>query len=336
MKKLAALVLIIGCIEISEAYDTPHYYLATSLPNPSSLIPRIELDSLDSIDISIESGHAHKGFGPKGKRSSLLLDNRVPSRTAADFAILSTNICWTKNLYNGLFLQANLPIKTYSFSLSNPFLLPNPYKQIAEKKCIRANNSNQTGIGDITALVGFTQSNNATVQADFFDYTLQLGILIPTGKKSNPATIGSIPLGYNGKTALLATIIGAIGYFEWLTVGLFNEGVFFVTQKPTGPLIHIAPYIIADHFIRGLSFGASGSFINQFGPKNSSLLDQIPNHTNTPWEAVTVHLFTEYEFTQPNWKIGPRVGMGYHKVVQGKNIFNITASTISLGLDLIW
>ncbi len=309
-------------------YDTPHYYLPTSFFN----VPRIDRNCLSTCELYLESGHAHKGFGAHGHRSSLLLDCSISPYTKSDFSILSTTISMTQNLTDGFFVQANLPIKTYSFLIDNSALIQNTqHGNKAITHCL-----NQTGIGDLTMLFGFTRSTITTKQADFFDYTIQIGILAPTGKKKDPFIINSIPLGYDGKTAMLATIIGAIGYFEWLTVGIFNQGIFFITQDPTGPLIHIAPYILADHFIRGLSFGIASSYIQQFGTPSKKRPAFLQNHTNNPWQALTVHLFAEYEFTQENWKVGPRIGMGYHTIIKGKSIFRTKNSSILFGMDLIW
>lgn len=328
MKIHAPFFISIIIFSQSICYDTPHYYLPTSFFD----VPRIDRNFLSTCELYLEAGHTHKGFGPHGHRSSLLLDCSISPYQKSDFSILSTTITINQNLKDGFFIQANLPIKTYSFVIQD--FTSTHTKQNLDIPL--PNRSNQTGIGDLTILFGFTHSNITTKQADFFDYTIQIGILAPTGKKKNPLIISSIPLGYDGKTALLATIISAIGYFEWLTIGIFNQGIFFVTQNPTGPLIHIAPYILADHFIRGLSFGIASSYIQQFGTPLNECLPFLQNHTNNPWQALTVHLFAEYEFTQERWKIGPRLGMGYHTVIKGKNIFRTKNSSILFGIDFIW
>ena len=60
------------------------------------------------------------------------------------------------------------------------------------------------------------------------------------------------------------------------------------------------------------------------------------DHTDNPWSALTVHLFADYEFLQENWPVGPRIGMGYHTVIKGRNIFRTKTTSKTIGADLIW
>lgn len=222
------------------------------------------------------------------------------------------------------------------------------------------------GIGDLTLGIGWTHNYQETKHLDFIDITLHTGILIPTGKKNNPDAIFSIPLGYNGNLGFPFGLELAFGAYEWLTLGCFVQGIGFVSRKSQtrlfthhrdqgmialykdrasiqhGTIWQTGYYIKADHFSRGLSVTGGYSFSCQRAA-HIHTTDQAHFPAAVTRDTAqlrgfclhTLHINAEYDFTQQNWLLGPRIGVSWNKQLKGKRTYNADYTTGTFGLEIM-
>src|SRR5579863_8351781 len=301
------------------------------------------------------------------------------------FNIVESNISYTQNILKGFFLFfylpiRNLQIKDIVFNDLSPDDDESPNKNtIAWQRFLRffdpllANYGvnrapfNATGVGDLTTAVGWTHNYQDTKILDFIDGSFFVGVLAPTGKKKNEHQLFSLPLGYNGHWGFPICAMGSIGAFEWVTVGAYFNGLFFVHRdenmplKTTatqsdfikiafgdvsvekGTLWHAGAYFKADHFGHGLSFTAAYSYAME---QRSTLTPQNPAVFNyaiinsdqslKKWSMHTLNFFAELDFTREDSKIGPRIGLFYNYQVMGKRTFKTNVVGGSFGIDIGW
>ncbi len=241
------------------------------------------------------------------------------------------------------------------------------FDAILEKHNLSSEQFNQTGIGDLTTYLGWTHNFQDTERLDYIDYTFQVGFLAPTGKKRNEDKIFSLPLGYNGHWGFTPSFALSFGAYEWLTWGGYIKAIFFANRTrtirlktarqqsgiiklakgnakiKTGKLWHAGIFFEADHFARGFSLTLAYSFAgknkNNIRPRDLTFFD--PSVVNSDemlkrWNMHVFHLFVEYDFTQKNFKIGPRIGFFYNGQIGGKRTFKTTIFGGSAGLEIAW
>lgn len=156
----------------------------------------------------------------------------------------------TQNLDRGFFLQLHIPVRRLSINsigfvdLSpNDDLCPNVntpqwqaflanFDAILTRYNLDTGPSSESGVGDISMLVGWTINYENTTWFDYLDATLKTGVLLPTGKKKNEDKVFDISLGYNGLAALPLSCTGSAGMYEWITVGGYIEALFLVVDLP--------------------------------------------------------------------------------------------------------
>lgn len=226
----------------------------------------------------------------------------------------------------------------------------------------------ETGLSDSTLFLGWTKNYGDTERLDFIDYILKTGILFPTGRKKNIHELFDIPFGYNGHWGIPWSGDISLGYFDWFTIGLHADGVFFFPrtqcirfkapcQAPTGlirlqegqaevhagPVWRLGTYLKADHFFNGLSLMLAFSYeqknANHIENYQSPYLsyDFINNDEQLKkWDRSMIHLLAEYDFMTEYLWAAPRIGIFYDKQLTGKRVWEINTVGGYLGIDLNW
>jgi hypothetical protein len=303
------------------------------------------------------------------------------------FSIIEANLFFLQNFdCCGLFTEVHLPVRRIKiddicFKDISPVDMEFPnettpiWQAFKSQFCdilrlynLSADPVKETGIGDLSILLGWTSSNQETcVVLDFIDTTFRVGVLAPTGKQRNEDKVFSIPLGYNGHVGFPFAADIAFGLYEWLTFGVHADAIVFLpkTKKirlKTAPdqsgLIKLAKgrtkihrgilwnggiYAEADHLCRGLSLLLGYTFSKQkrdrLTPCGPCFFDSCVANTDETLDGFTmhtVHFWTEYDFTQDDACGGVRVALFYNKQVGGKHVFKTDVGGGAVGIDLTW
>lgn len=298
------------------------------------------------------------------------------------FSITEGTILLTQNFNCGFFAQAHLPIRKLSITgirttdltpeqgilnASTPewqtFLLLFP--EIMQRYEIDLGAIERKGVGDLTILGGWTINYDQTEWLDFIDATIQLGFLFPTGKKSDPNKLFDLPLGYNGHHALAGNFAGAVGLFEWLTVGVGAHLLVFgrktqlmrirtssdqsgliklakipIDLKP-GSIIQTGIFFKADHACRGVSALVGYSYNRQGVSSAKPAQNSCCYHMNTinsdpqfrGWDQHTLHVALELDLTKECSRAGVRFGLFYNHLMRGTKVFKTNIIGGDVGID---
>jgi hypothetical protein len=302
-----------------------------------------------------------------------------------EFNIIESNISVIQNAILGFFGQLYLPVRRITvddicFKDISPadeespnnttpiwVAFKNNFEAILARYHLSAAPVRETGVGDLSILIGWTNNYQETEFLDFVDTTIKFGVLAPTGKKRNEDQIFSIPLGYNGHIGVPLSADVAIGLYDWLTIAGHIDGIFFASTKrnirlKTSPsqngIIKLAKgeatiskgavwtfglSLKADHIYRGFSLLAGYSYAAQrsdtvapcdtflFSPSSANC-----DSTLQGWNMQTIHLMGEYDFTKDDSRVGGRVAGFYNVIVNGKRIFNTNMVVGNVGIDINW
>jgi hypothetical protein len=290
-----------------------------------------------------------------------------------------------QNLIKGFFLELYIPIRKLEISdihcsdlssdcppcpnknspLWQSFL--HQYNTILTKYSLCQAGVNHTGIGDTSVLAGWTVNYEQTEDLDFIDFTIEAGILFPTGRKANQDIIFDLPQGYNGHYGFPLNMSVAFGLYEWFTLGghvmvlPFKNRTEELRMKTStaqngsvmlakgcanvhhGTIWQAALYLKADHAIRNLSLLTGYSYSSErastLDPINTALFDPSIVNSNDMlrgWNMHTIHLLAEFDFLKESGFWGPRFGIFGNIIVGGKRIFNTNMAGGTFGLDLVW
>lgn len=361
--------------------DNPHFYRATNVfPEP-----RIEHDYLGSFTVTLGKGSTTKSLN--GCRQTVpLFDiyginsfpiNNTPVNFSIDgtFKIIESNVHLIQNLAKGFLFYFHLPLRNlhikdltfinHSDFSDSSFLLD--LGTILAQNSLDANPTNETGIGDFTALIGWTHNYQNTQHLDYIDVTCMLGILNPTGKKRNEHELFSLPLGYNGHWGFPINAMLSIGCYEWITLGAHVSMLFFAPRTQCtrvyasadysgilqtnlidaaikkGMVWDTGTYFKADHFAYGLSFTAAYSYAGEqktiLRPSNDddhSLTITDTTEALKKWNMHTLQLYAEYDFAKQDSKVGTRIGIFYNYQLGGTRVFKTNMGGGAFGLDVAW
>jgi len=271
-------------------FDNVHFYRASYLFSE----PRLQRKLLTSFDITISGGSTDKSRNPNhdivplldifGLHSMHELGVNVPNKNLTDprditltqlaltparnnfatfsingtFSIFEANFSYIQNTYQGIFVQAYLPvrklqIKNIVFNDLSPtnIIFSNKntpiwqaflrqFDSILQKYELSREAIDRTGVGDLTLFVGWTHNYQETKIIDFIDASLRLGLLFPTGKTRDEDKVFSLPLGYNGHWGIPFVTDLSFGLYDWLTFGAHLQTMFFADRTrnirmKTGP-----------------------------------------------------------------------------------------------------
>lgn len=367
-------------------FDNPHFFRA----NHFFCEPRFEKKGLSSLDIMASRGATKTARNATGHKVNLLsiygpesipgLDQSVTVPCASRFsfsgklAVADVIILATQNIVHGFFVQMHVPfrkveIRKIRFSSCNQHMsaeLSNSLNTFLTQHDLKITPVNNTGLGDVSAYLGWTRNYQNTERIDFIDATLKLGIIAPTGIQRNESLIFDIPTGYNGHIGASMSADFSIGAYEWLTVGGHLRGIVLAAAqkcvrmktdpcstgfiklacgkadvKP-GSLYEGGVYIKADHIIRGLSllFGYSrvGQGHDSLKPCGSDVPESVvmSDPMLQPWNMQTVHYLVEYDFTKEQRFICPRISLYCDQQMGGQRTFDADMTGVGFGLEIAW
>lgn len=225
----------------------------------------------------------------------------------------------------------------------------------------------ESGVGDLSLLLGWSTTTYDLCQADFIDASLQLGVLFPTGKKKDINKVFSLPLGYDGFWGLPVIMDLATGIWNWLNFGVHFGNILFLdrTKKmrlksfkdetgfirpdlpqkvkiDPGILWDMSIYAKADHFAMGLSVllgyshtHKSSVSVNSTNKSSSNFNFVLANSDPIlrGWSMDVLHVILEYDWSCEDNYFGPRLAFEYDYVLGGKNIFNNSATSGYFGIN---
>lgn len=237
---------------------------------------------------------------------------------------------------------------------------------ILERFSLTTQPFDKTGIGDLTLLGGWTLNYQDTIFLDYVDVDAKIGILFPTAAARDINNPFSLPLGYNRHYGVPLKFDLSFGAWDWFTWGFHLGALFFFERKVNmriktsleqngliklaqanintepGSIWDVSTYIKADHFMRGLSFLVGYSFNQQdafcFTANNNAYSTSIllTDELFKQWRMHTLHALVEYDFTQSPCGVGPRIGLLYNYVIDGKRIFDTSLLGGYVGIDIAW
>lgn len=304
---------------------------------------------------------------------------------SGEFTIIEGILSFIQNIKRGFFVHVHIPFRRLNFDHTcfcdiSPTTDPCPnsstplwnafkdnFDAILARYGLTRSTHPKTTIGDITALIGWTNSFQETEILDFIDTTFKAGILFPSGDEKNEDLVFSFPSGYNRHVGATIHADCAIGALDWFTFGAHIDVLAFANKTrlirlKTGPyqsgLIKLAKdkakeelgslwqmgvFIKADHVLRGLSLLFGYSFVN----KNRDILIPCDAEKYPPsiinsdealfgWNMHTITAWLEYDFAKQSSIFGPRISLYYNRPISGKRILRTDMVGGNIGLDIAW
>lgn len=244
----------------------------------------------------------------------------------------------------------------------------NELPTIMEKHGLSITAWKEHGCGDFVLLGGFTMSHQDTQEIDFIDVTMQAGVSMPTGKTQDLGYAFALPFGYNKHWGFPLHFVSSIGAYEWLTVGMSIDALFLFGKSHEefrmkvsaqqssilllnkgqarvhpGSIWSVAPFLKADHVIRGLSLTVGYTYAHQkatdITPFDKAEFNYSIVNSDERFKGYvlhTLHVAAEYDFTQQNWQCGPRIGITYNHQISGKRCFKAYLANVTGGLEIAW
>ncbi|MGC2310728.1 MAG: hypothetical protein WA432_03855 [Candidatus Babeliaceae bacterium] len=297
------------------------------------------------------------------------------------FDLFEMFIDFYQNIINGFFIHFQVPVRVMAIEniayddfspvigISNKntptwqLFLAN-FKNILHQFKVSDQPVHISATGDSTLLLGWAQNYENTEYLDFIDTTIELGCLFPTGHKKNPHLLFDIASGYDGHWGMCVDWRGAIGLYDWLTLGAFMNGLFFFNRTKTklvttagtsiiklaqicvrekkGTLWLPGLYIKADHFVDGLSVLLGYSYAKKDHDYLVSCDSLFPNNLINNDQSLigfklhTLHGILSYDFSKDYRPYGPRIALFLNIPLHGKRVFDILMGGATLGFDCAW
>lgn len=390
-------------INNSQAFYTSNFYKSSFLHGQT----RIAKDKLSTLDLILSSGNTNCGYdiwkrktpilGILGPENPLCLDKLKnffpnlksdssigPLNFTGRFSLVYFQATLYQNLTNGFFIENTVPITSMNIdplaienlALLSDFNNKQEYIRLLSNlrgylKDIGLNPGciDYTAVADCTSLLGWSTNYEETEFLDFIDLTLKLGVLFPTGHKTNVYRTFDIPNGYNGFWGIPLSADIAWGAMDWLTFGLHVDGICLLASKKEIPLrdclkqygffrdsftclnvdpgnvINVSAYIKAEHFIFNLSWILGYTYSRQ----NKSILKKckdynysenlIINNINIDpifrsWESHNFNFLVEYDLCEEDQAINTYVGLFYNTLIHGKRVFRTNLFGGNFGINL--
>jgi hypothetical protein len=335
------------------AFANPQFY-ASALFLPFFHEPRLAKPWLTSGDFQLFGGVTNKSLNSTGHHASLFSLSdcttftkcKAPLNSCIDgrLSIVEGVASFAQNFDYGFFAQCIIPFKRIHVSdLQSAISMPDFI---------------QKGIGDCSFFAGWTYNYDETEHLDYIDCTFKIGMLTPTRPGTNQTFLFNLPIGYNGHRGYPITLSGALGAYDWLTLGIYGGLLIFgnhwqkislldhanntIIQSATinpGLLYQGSLYFKADHWIKGISLWVAYMITGKTADSlaNFSCLPKTAGYNRfSPWRMHTFHFILEYDFTKEYARFGPRIQCGYHLIIAGKNIVKTNLAGGGFGLDISW
>jgi len=385
-KHIYFLLIIFNLFSNIISFNRSYFYRASSFGGE----PRFERDWLSTINTQITGGSTNFSKNKCYKRRNLF-NLYGPDKINLDapinkfyftgaFDIFEVNLNIYQNFKKNIFIHLHVPaVSAQLFPEkikfpNNPIDINNGFicnklnqftKSLADNN-IFLRSVKERGFADTSFFVGYTINYEDTNYLDYIDCTIELGALFATSKKKDPNLAFSIPLGYNGHYGITWIFNLSIGAYDWVTFGIYNDGVGFfditacrpirtiesetglirinnsVAKIKMGPVYRTGAYIKADHACWGLSILTGFSFEQQ----NKTTVDLFDiNFSNTranrddslqSWNRWNLNILVDYDFAKCNRLLNPFIAIIYNYSITGKRIFNTNMIGGYFGLNTEW
>ncbi len=321
------------------AFDRSFFYRTSSFWDE----PRLEFPCLTTASSQLMGGSA----------KFTKFDNFCVSGI---FDIFEADFNLYQNYHKGFFCHLHLPVVSVQTIPVHFCDKKNSCIDINFSENIFSGQVKNTGLSDSTIFIGRTINYENTLKLDYIDFSVQAGPLIPTGKTKNPEQLFDIPFGYNGHWGLAWCLDMSLGFYEWLTVGIHNDGVGFFNSKEniyvednqefkkicvdmySGPVSRTGAYLKADNVCCGLSFLTSLAYEIKTAsrPVCPSLENKIINYEQfNQWSRWLIDFLIEYDFAQEGNFFNPNIAFLYNHQISGKNVLptNMIGGILSVNIN---
>jgi hypothetical protein len=292
---------------------------------------------------------------------------------------------FTQNLARGFFLSLTLPIRRVSISNMTYKDRSTPdsagrtidyikWQSFSNELCenlarygTNIGCTRNSGIGDMQLYLGWAYNYEQTTCIDFIDFTVALGINLPTAKAACAHTPYQLPLGYEKHVGLPLFVAFSCGVFDWLTAGLQGGALWFFDKTRIMPLKtspdqrgwirlaqdyarvkkgtiwHIDGYLKADHVINNFSLTLGFSYDHAQKTRLNLCNQSSYNHTlvnsdarHQSWTMTSLHFTIERDFASFTHPYAPRVGFTIDTSLTGKRALKNTMFGAFIGCDIDW
>lgn len=349
------------------------------------LFDRLGLNNMQTIGLNID-------LNPNNPLEKYVIDLlELPSRNGFSnlsfdgfFKMMRFEFKFYQNFNNGFFSGVEFPIFEFESALTKKRDLsptdnriPNrstpewqdflkKFDAILNKFDIETEPIRTTNMGDTILIAGYGINYDDQKYLDLIDATFMLCGLIPTGKQSNPDQLLDIPNGYNGHFGIGFSGDGAIGFYDWITLGLHasylillpNNKEIRVKSAPqqfglvklektlakidAGNVWRLGTFFKGDHMVEGLSFLFGYSYEQQ----NKSIIEKcFPScnlqaaNTDRMLDGFTQHNFhlaIEFDISKDDYQIGPRCSFFFNHSITGRRIYDTNIKGGMAGIDVTW
>jgi len=295
VKKRALILVLLGMGTITLsliAFDQSRFFHAQYFPQE----PRFEEKNLTSLMLRAFTGKTYKQTDSCG--TTIQIADFTPEKSY--YQIQSVILDVYQNIHNGFYMGATVP--WYHFKIDE---FCNGITH--EKKIVTSAN--------ICLIGGYTHNYEACEELDFIDFTLETGLILPTGDNHLQAR-GVL---FRGATAT--------GLFDWITTGISADIVGFFDHH-NGRLWDITWYLKADHALHGISCLLAYTHSNQ-------------HKTPVPWSNACLPFWTmdtlnfELSFDSACFEhpFLPSFYFYYNHVLSGKNVIRTPQTGLGISFD---
>jgi hypothetical protein len=341
------------------------HMLGAGVPNKDPQNP------LDLALINLEGIPARENFG------KLLFSGK--------FSVTEAQMIITQNFIYGVYAQVHIPVRkvsinNISFCDASPTDTNFPnintpewqtflslFPEILARYDLSVGSISQSGIGDVSFMLGWSYHYEKTHIIDFLDLSIAVGLLVPSGKKKNEDKAFSLALGYNDHLGVPVHANLAFGSYGWLDVGMHVYAMPFDSKIRTirlktdpaqngfitlakgdaritpGTLYGISAYVKADHVLGGLSLTLAYMYDKQ---NKDNIIPCNTNVFNTQtlctdrlykgWRMHTISVLAEYDCTTQEQPYMPRITGFVNIPIDGRRIFKTTTGGVGVGIDYAW
>lgn len=301
------------------------------------------------------------------------------------FKLAEINLNYQQNLHHGIFVEVNLPLRKLGIRDFR-------YTDLSTQAEAGSTNWNQWknfvgslvdnmanydvflcnydsfNVGDSFVGIGWAQSSVDHNTLDFWDTSIRAGVMLPFAPFALPNFPLTVPSGYNKNWGFPISFDFSLGLFEWLTMGLYLEGILFAhkyqmvamkTAQAQNGLIKLAEgaakvdkgniwqfgtFIKSDHVPWGLSLVLAYAYSTEqrtlVSPNDRTTYNyNIVNSDSTlqGWTMHVINTSVEYDFAvEESKKHLPRLRMNFDIPFAGKQAFRNTFFSGTVGFDFVW
>jgi len=306
------------------------------------------------------------------------LSNAAPPHITAhgDAHIIQLELQYTQNFDHGIFGSIHVPLRhcdishvsfhpTYDSTHPDVTQLIHDLPRVFDRFGYDQISKADTQLGDISLRTGITRNYEETECIDFIDTTVQIGVLMPSGNTPDPRTVFDLPQGYYDRTGFMCDYTGAIGIFDWLTLGWHTHAIIFAPTiehnrihthadaqgwiTPRTATFHIEDghfwsvgiYGNADHVIFGLSLLFGYSYDRQepshVTPRNADARPDVCasyDRRFRGWSKHTLHWSASYDFATIEAPYAPEITTFCNHVIDGNQVFESSLGGCSIGCNI--